>query len=249
MLRFYAILIMVMVTSVSATPATDSLFLQGNQAYEDKDYESAIDKYLAALSHGVESAPLYYNLGNAYFKAGDLGRAVLSYHRARRLAPDDEDLVHNLEFARQFPSVQMEGVKLNPINSFMESLVASYRLDTLAWAMSAIFILFCLLLMVRFGLGYNNPLQRVSTVVVLVILLGISGLTTFKYRTDYLTRWAVVVADESLVLSGPTDGADLEFRGAPGLIVEIMAETGDYYNVLFENKRRGWMKKSLLAEI
>ena len=249
MFRFWIILILITVASVGATPVTDSLFLQGNQAYEDKDFESAIDKYLAALDHGVESASLHYNLGNAYFKAGDLGRAVLSYSRARRLAPDDEDLIHNLNFARQFSSVQMEGVQLNPMNRFMESLVTSYHLDTLAWAASAIFVLFCLLLIVRFGLGYNNSLQRVSTVVVLIVLLGISGLTTFKYRTDYLTRWAVVVADESGVLSGPTDSAELEFRGAPGLIVEIMAETGDYYNVLFENKRRGWMKKSLLNEI
>lgn len=243
------ILVLALVTSAGAVDVTDSLFGEGNRAFENNDYPAAIDLYLSATDQGVESAALYFNLGNAYFKAGDLGRAVLYYHRAHRLAPTDEDLIHNQEFARQFSTVQMEGVQLNPINSFMQSLVSSYRLDTLAWAASAVFVLFCLLLIWRFGLGYSNSPQRVSTVVVMIVLLGISGLTTFKYRTDYLTRWAVVVAPDSRVLSGPNERAELEFEGSPGLVVEIVAETGDYYNVLFENKRRGWVKKSLLAEI
>jgi len=238
-----------MSVSTVASPATDSLFSAGNKAFENKNFETAIANYLVILDQDIESAALYYNLGNAYFKSGDIGRAVLNYRRALRLAPSDEDIVNNLEFVRQFSRVQMEGVQLNPINNFMDSLVGSYRLDTLAWVTSILFVLTCILLMGRLGLGYNNLLLRVTTVVVLIILVGLSGLTTYKYRTDFLTRWGVVIANESQVLSGPEEGAELEFEGAPGLVVEILSETSEYYNVLFENKRRGWIKKSHLAEI
>jgi hypothetical protein len=59
----------------------------------------------------------------------------------------------------------------------------------------------------------------------------------------------VIVAEEAPVTTGPSPQSDLELQGAPGLIVEIVGETPDYYNVLFENKRRGWLKKDLVAEI
>lgn len=245
------IVITVLLTSVvvSAASDMDSLFALGNKAYEDKDYKTAIAEYLTILDKDVESASLYYNLGNAYFESGDLGRAVLYFRRAQRLAPADEDLVHNLEFVREFSRIQMEGVQLNPINRFIESLLKSYRLDTLAWIASIVFVSLCLLLIGRFGLGYNNSVLRVTTIVVLIVLLGVSGLTTYKYRNDYLTRWGVVVSSDSRILSGPNESAELEFEGAPGLVVEILSETSEYFNVLFENKRRGWIKKSYLSEI
>ncbi len=224
-------------------------FEQANNFFENKEYDNAIELYESILSERIESAALYYNLGNAYFKKGDLGQAVLNYQRAKRLNPTDEDLIHNIEFTKQFTQVQMEGVQLNPINTFMESIVGSYQLNVLAWISSLIFIIFCLLLILRLGLGVRNSILRISTTVFLIVFVTFSGLTTFKYRNDYLTRRAVIIAKESSVLNGPVANSDVEFRGAPGLIVEILNESGDYYNVLFENKRRGWIQKDLLIEI
>jgi len=224
-------------------------FAQANKYYERKDYDSAIQSYSAVLKQGKESASLYYNLGNAYFKKGDLGHAILYYMRAKRLDPSDEDIAQNLAFAKQFSRVRMEGVELNPINTFMISQVDPYRLTALAWVSSTFFILFILLLIFRFGLGIINPFVRIATIVTLVLLIVSVGLTTFKYRNDFLTQRGVIVAEEAPVQTGPTEQSDIELQGAPGLIVEILGETSNYYNVLFENKRRGWIKKDLIAEI
>jgi len=224
-------------------------FAQANKYYERKDYDSAIQSYSAVLKQGKESASLYYNLGNAYFKKGDLGHAILYYMRAKRLDPSDEDIAQNLAFAKQFSRLRMEGVELNPINTFMISQVDPYRLTALAWVSSTFFILFILLLIFRFGLGIINPLVRIATIVTLVLLIVSVGLTTFKYRNDFLTQRGVIVAEEAPVQTGPTEQSDIELQGAPGLIVEIIGETSNYYNVLFENKRRGWIKKDLIAEI
>lgn len=224
-------------------------FRMANKFYEDKDYASAIRLYENLLKQGLESAALYFNLGNAYFKSGDLGYATLYYLRAKRLAPGDEDIQQNLEFARQFARVQMEGVALNPINSFVASLVDTYRLSFLAWVTSSLFILFIFLLMARWGTGLNNSAIRAAMVFVLLLLVAVASLTAFKYRHDYLTRRGVIIAEESPVLTGPSEQSDVELDGAPGLIVEILDESGDYYSVLFENKRRGWIRKELVAEI
>ncbi len=143
----------------------------------------------------------------------------------------------------------MEGVQLNPVNSFLISLVEPSRIDSLAWASSGCFVLFFLFLLIRFGLGISTPGVRVGIILALILLVVSTSLTTFKYRHEFLTRRGVIVSEEAPVKTGPSEQSDIELQGASGLIVEILTETGDYYNVLFENKRRGWIEKRLVAEI
>ncbi|MBU0984796.1 MAG: tetratricopeptide repeat protein [candidate division Zixibacteria bacterium] len=225
------------------------LFADGNRQYETKHYDSAIVSYSSILDEGQVSAAVYFNLGNAYFRSGDLGRAVLNYMRARRLDPSNDDIQTNLDFARRFTSIQMEGVKLNPVTSFLESIVAPYHLDLLAWIAAACFVLFVGMLIVRYGLNLRGSPVRVGITISLTLLMITSFLTTFKYNTDYLTQHAVILTENSIVRTGPSELSDKELDAAPGLIVEVLSESGDYYNVLFENKRRGWVRKDLVAVI
>lgn len=229
--------------------AQEEEFAMANKFYADKDFDSAIRLYESTINQGYESAPLYFNLGNAYFKKGDLGHAILNYLKAKRLDPSDEDIAHNLEFAQRFSRIQMEGVQLNPIEAFLSSLVDSYHLNSLAWISSIFFILLIGVLIARYGIGFNNALVRSGLIIALTLVVISSGLTTFKYRQEYLTKRGVIIAENSTVYTGPSEQSDVELEGAPGLIVEILDDSGDYYNVLFENKRRGWVKKSIIAEI
>ena len=249
--RLFLLTCMAMMLMVSALSAQTRLeaFEQANTLYQESNYDSAIVVYNRIIDDGVESAPLFFNLGNAYFKNGDLGHSILFYMRALRLEPGDDDIRANLEFARSFTRVQMEGVALNPVNSLMAEIVAPYRLNTLAWVSSAFFIILVLLLALRFGYGYRSSLMRTGIVLSLILLVVCSMITTFKYRHDYLTRRAVLVAEECPVFGGPSEEMDVELQGAPGLTVEILDESGDWYNVLFENSRRGWIRKDLVAEV
>lgn len=233
--------------SVQADPADD--FRQGNTFFQEKDYTKAIEAYTRATQQGIGSAALYYNLGNAYFKHGDLGYAVLYYLKARRLEPNDPDINSNLEFARSLATVQLEGVQLNPVNALFESMVAPYRLNSLAWGASVFFVLLTILLLLRFGFGFSYSWLKPVMITVLVALICLSALTTYKYNHDYLTRWAVLIGEEVEVMSGPSDSASLEFQGEQGIVVRIAGESADYYDVIFENQRRGWVKKGLLAEV
>ena len=74
------------------------LFYQGNLAYKEGKYDSAIDSYEKILGLGLESGNLYYNLGNVYFKKGEFGKAMLNYKRALMLIPNDSDLRSNYEY-------------------------------------------------------------------------------------------------------------------------------------------------------
>ena len=96
--------ILVLVWSVAALSQAnpDQLFQEANQAYDQKDYSAAVDKYKTLLDSGAATASVYYNLGNAAFRLGNLGQAIWSYRKAQKLSPNDRDLKENLEFARLY---------------------------------------------------------------------------------------------------------------------------------------------------
>ena len=95
----------------------------------------------------------------------------------------------------------------------------------------------------------SNTVLRsgVNVLVITVIILG--ALTTWKYRSEFVDRRAVVIEESATVYTGPSTGSDVELQAAPGLVVEIIGQSGEFYNVLFANKRRGWMKSSQIETI
>jgi len=224
-------------------------FERGNRFYEERHFDSAITLYSGIIDSGVESAAIYFNLGNSHFKNGDLGHAVLSYLRAQRLDPTDDDISANLELAQSFTSLQMADVPLNPGRTFLNKLLLPLRLDTLAWISSALFILFILFLIVRFGLGQRRQLVRTATVFTIILLIFSSLATTWKYRESHVRQHAVIVSETSPIHTGPSEQADIDFEGASGLVVEIIGETEDFFHVRLENTRSGWIKKDLIAPV
>jgi len=86
----------------AADPVT--AFETANRLYEEGKYREAAEAYAALADQGRLSANLCFNQGNAWFKAGELGRAIVSYHIAARLAPRDPDIEANLRMARELVS-------------------------------------------------------------------------------------------------------------------------------------------------
>ena len=87
-----------LVVSFSAHAST-SRWEAGNRAYIDGNYEKAIEEYSVIIDGGEYSMKLYYNLANAYFKLGKMGKAILYYNKALRIAPSQDDIRHNLALA------------------------------------------------------------------------------------------------------------------------------------------------------
>ncbi|PKK84797.1 MAG: hypothetical protein CVT49_01185 [candidate division Zixibacteria bacterium HGW-Zixibacteria-1] len=246
--RLAVIIIFAVLSSVgiSAASELDSLFLQAKQYYESNEFDQALAVYTDIINRGYESPALYFNAGNCYFKKGELGFAILYYLRAQRLDPNDDDINSNLAFARQFIPSRLEGVKINPVTEFFGTVTSPFTLDLLAWLSSILFILLVLSLS---GIIYfqMRSLGTKLTVYVLITLFVISaGLTTYKYRNEYLTKRGVIVAREAKVYSAPTENSDVEFVGTFGLTFEVGRAVDDYYLVIFENKRKGWIKTELV---
>ena len=98
-------------------------------------------------------------------------------------------------------------------------------------------------------LRYSGLTIRILGYALATVLICSAILTTYKYRTDYMTPKGVIVASEAKIYSGPDENQELEFTGSYGLVFQVEREENNYYLVMFENKRKGWINKDLVALI
>jgi len=239
----FIIFFFILISNAFAVSA-DSLFVLGNDFYEAKEYDSAITEYQKLLKDNYHSAELYFNLGNCYYKKGDLGYAILNYLRAQRLDPTDDDIKANLAFARQFMPTRLEGVKINPVSEFFDTLVSPITLDSAAWISSILFIILLLYLSLVVYLQMRGGLVKLISISLLILFVVVAGLTTYKFRREYVTKTGVIVAENTKILSSPANDGEVEFIGNFGLVFTVEKSVEDYYLVIFENKRKGWIKKA-----
>ena len=132
-------------TEFSATKSADNVTkAQGDSAYMRNDYASAIQIYESLLKKG-EAAEVYYNLGNSYYKADDIAKAILNYERALLLQPGNADIRANLEIARSKTIDKVVSVPDIFFVAWIKSLTNCLSVD--AWAKLGI-VFFILLLIV-----------------------------------------------------------------------------------------------------
>ncbi len=248
MLTFVALTLLVVCRAASAIDAGE-LFARGNRSYDSAQYIDAIAAYREILDSGLESAALYYNLGNAYFESEDLGHAALNYLRAQRLDPTDEDIRDNLDFTKAFVTVQMEGVRLNPISDMLESFTSSWSLGLWGWLSTLSLVALSLVAIAHIFSLAPPRLMRLSILGFGAVFLCMLFLTTFKYQNEFSADRAVVVLPDLPVSDKPATDGDLEFVASAGLEVEILDSSNGYYLVLFENKRRGWLRASAVERL
>jgi tetratricopeptide (TPR) repeat protein len=99
MKRTTLLIFLIYLVSTTLVASPDSDIVKANTAYQAGFYENAIALYEKVIKEGFTSSELYYNLGNAYFKANNNPSAILNYERALKLDPGNEDLIYNLKVA------------------------------------------------------------------------------------------------------------------------------------------------------
>lgn len=227
----------------------DSVWTSAGSHYENNDYEEALNQYIRLYKNGYISAELLFNIGNCYFKQGEIGYAILYYLRAQRLDPNDDDISANLSFARQFLPTRMEGTKINPLSAFMDMVTAPFTLNMTALVFSALFILFILMICLFILWPTRGLFLRMFWYALLILMLTSAGIAGYKFRTEYITQTGVLVASGASVYSAPSEKSDLEFKADFGLTFIIKKSTDQFYLVLFENNRLGWVNKKFVEVI
>lgn len=237
------ILIGILLPGFLSADHRDYLFTNGNRAYQAGDYQAAVQAYLEILATGYTSAALYYNLANAYFKAGDNARAILNYERAARLKPADEDTLFNLQVARL---AVVDKIPELP-ELFWEKAIRSFRsrfsLDSLAVIILLLYFAFFggLILLLLFR---RKTMRRI--VIPFMTLLGLVLLVfTFTFVSKALAQTrdaeAVITADQVDARSAPAENGTVIFTIHAGLKVKLIQHRGDWQEIRLPDGKQGWL--------
>ena len=228
---------------------TDSLWRHGVDAYAAQQWNEAIGAWQEIAGRGLESAELYYNLGGACFKAGDIAHAVLWYERALKVDPSYTDARVNLEFVRGQLQDRIEEVP----EFFLETWgrKACWLLPSGVWAvLFLIFLAGTLAMLLLFLLGGSRG-RRIGffTGIVLLVLALLSLDFAFWQRTDARAGdGSVVTVPVAEIKSSPGSGVSL-FVLHEGTKVKVLDEVGEWDNIELADGRQGWMKKEYAERI
>lgn len=222
-----------------------------NAAYVKADYEKAAKLYEDVLSSGVEAAEVYYNLGNAYFRLNQVGPAILNYEKAKKLAPNDEDILHNLELANQRTIDKIEAVP----QLFIEEWKSGFRNTFTEKGWSIVTIISFTLMFVMAGLMIAGRTVRQRQLYFAVgILLLISTVVSFimarqQYTAAIHNTEAVVMSPTVTAKGSPSDAGTRLFVIHEGTKVQIDDTNGSWVEIRLANGSVGWVPASALAFI
>jgi len=250
--RAAAVLLALMLGMATGLGAQEEIFERGNQLYQDGDFAGAVDAYEAVRSAGFESAALHYNLGNAYFKSGELGRSILEWERARALAPGDADAQANLDLARSLTQDVVEPLPrfwlLSAVSWWLRLLPRSVLLALVggAWLAAGVGVVARILTRSPDVRRWAGWLAVAGAGVVAVF--G-TNLMVRELGIDRPDR-AVILADAVPVRSAPADQDDLTlFEIHEGTRVRIEERTGEWAEVVLDDGKVGWVRGDVMEEI
>jgi hypothetical protein len=214
---------------------------EANRLYESGAFPEATDRLQALADAGVQDGRLYYNLGAAYLKTGDLGRAVLNFRRAQEHLPRDHDVAANLGLARAMTFDHIEIGGRETVASVARSIIEWTTLNEAAYSALLLWILVCAL--TTGAILSSRNLRRVlfglaaiAGVLCLLVMLSLS----IRVLDGSQQPPAVIVADEVSLHSGPSHDYLTEFSLHAGTEVRIIERREKWVRVALPGGMQGW---------
>jgi len=239
------IILLIFIANVNAYSFNaDSTFLQANTAYQNENYELAIQKYMELVSNDYLSAEVYYNLGNSYFKTNEIGEAIWAYENAHKINPADEDIIFNLEFVNDL-TVDKISVKNKGIGSWLNKNIFSFLPNF--WLtvsiVSAFAIAFLLYLFFTPTSHLVNNLSLLGVAVIGVIFLSALAFSIVHKNKILSQTRVVVITSNANVLTEPNSESATSFQIHEGAQMNIKSKNSNWFEVELNNNT-GWIDKN-----
>lgn len=222
-------------------PSVETEFDAANKLYAQNKFAEAAGAYLKLVETGSVSPALYFNLGNAFFKSGQLGRAIAAYQQAAAITPRDPDVLANLQFARN----QVQGPTLRP--TLVQRTLGKLSLNEWgALGAVGVWITFGLLALRQLKPALS-PALRTGTLVAALVTFVLIGITTVAYFSDPMLRLVIVTAPETSVRNSPFDESPAAFTANDGAELQVLDRKDDWLQVTDGTRRVGWLKRSAVT--
>jgi tetratricopeptide (TPR) repeat protein len=247
----YCILAVTAISDFSLGFQTENLFSKGNEYYIKNDFEKAVEAYENLIKSGYEGASLYYNLGNAYYRQGKLGYAILNYERALKLSPGDEDIQHNLALANANTIDKIDDLPKFFIFQWWEGLLALFPIS--GWTITAYILYFLVLASVGLYSFSKNQFRYkyilISGLTSFSLLLIVVVLLIVKVNREINIKNGIIIEQLVNVKLSPGYQSDDAFIVHEGLKVKLEDEVNDWVKIKVQNDKIGWIPESSVKMI
>jgi len=243
------------VASLLGTPSAqadvfDAAWNRGNDAYQTGNYAAARTAYEEIDRQGVVSSDLYYNLGVAHFRLGDLGRATWNFERTLELDPDDDDASFNLKQVRKLLALsshdKIEGGDVAPL---WIRVVTQVSPSMEAWVFVALYLLAFALLFLRLRASPGSRMGYTAGFAVTGLLALLAGVLLFgRVSLDQIPFGIVLPKSVDC-----KDGADSNYRTSftlhAGLRVRIVDQDTQWVRIRLHNGLEGWVPENSVGRL
>ena len=244
----WLLLAMICLGSTSARAVTKN---NADTEYQKGNYQQAIRDYEEILKNG-ESAEIYFNLGNAYYRTDNITKAVLNYERARLLSPGDDDINFNLQFARSKTIDKITPQSEMFFVTWYKSLVNFTSVDN--WAKTGILcIVMALLLVLLYLFGPQLMLRKIGFFggLAFFVIFLLSNLFAFQQKQALDNRTGAIIISPSVnIKKTPAKNSADQFVLHEGTRVDIIDKgMTDWRCIRVGDGREGWIETKAIEEI
>ncbi|HEY8929950.1 MAG TPA: SH3 domain-containing protein [Mucilaginibacter sp.] len=227
------------------------LLAAGNADYGKGQYKEAITAYQQVLNAGYESAALYYNMGNASFKNGDVPSALLYYGKARKLAPGDEDINFNIRFVNQRTTDKIDEAPEFFVTKWWRGFILGIPANTLGWLAVLLVLVGSGVLILYYFAGTVNAKRASFYGAITLFILGAFTIFMAIIQVNYFSsnKEGIVFSNSVNVKSGPIDKSAALFVIHEGTKVNILDTNNGWLKIKLVNGSEGWIKAGDVKEI
>lgn len=212
--------------------------------FKEGQYQKTIESYEKIIASGEESAALFYNLGNAYYKVKDIPLAITNYERAKTITPNDEDVLFNLRLAKTHTVDKIESLPVFFLNDWYNTLTGIF--STNLWAYFSVFaFVFSLSLLLIYFFTHSVQIKKMTfgaAALFLVLSLASMGASYNQKKLNYDRQFAVITNPSVNIKSSPDENSTSLFILHSGTKLQVLDQIQEWYKVKIENGATGWIK-------
>ncbi len=255
MLKFLVHIVFIALLSLSGehmqAQDSDSLFVAANKSYQQENYMDALELYQKIEKSDLQSAALYFNMGNIYYKTNQVAPAIYYYEKALKLAPNDKDIEFNLKFANRMILDNIEPLPKSLWQKFMDVVILSFTYET--WAKIAVSLAFLFaILFLMYHFSYSTSKKRIYFITSILSVIFVTTSLFFAYRNKHYVDnniEAIIFSAEAEVKSAPTNSSDVYFELHEGTKVLILETLDNWKKIKIADGKMGWINTTALKEI
>ena len=223
-------------------------FEKANLLYNNAQYVESLENYKEIIESGYQSAAIFYNMGNCYYKINDVANAILFYERSILINPADEDVRNNLQMVRNSLIDDIDQVPESFFISKLNSVSSLYSYNT--WG------IFCIVLSIVFLALFivyyfsKSPIMKRSTFLGLIFLFLItSHIWLFLYfnsfEKNYIEKYAIIFAQKIEIKEQPNMRSNNILQLHKGSKVKVIDEFNEEWSkIKLANGQEGWIRNN-----